>query len=596
MNLIKTTLAVVSLALATVLFSDPALASGTVLPSPDPTDEPADTAALPGEGYSLKVVDIEPETDPAILIAAQACVGLYNRKFGGSAYTRMKDKDFQWIEELGLKPDEIMDADRFLDTCMTEFPGCVRYSYKEQQTLLPNILTVGAVLEAIPLDEEMEVQCSNIVFDATEEFKERNTPYLATKYMYDNYINDTTGLAMLNPGYSRADRKVWDPEIARDMDPSMIDFVFSKKLFVMYLVNGCIECTKENTLLNDIVSRNPWPKPIGVYGYADYWLVFGGYLFESQTLCADSRNLGAIPTKVNNLSFFSTRREPIIDASEIKQNELENIEYDPTKTYVAFIVGDGDNIAFMMDARVEWFRQRTKSCLEGENSCPPLTWSISPHLPSIAPDVLKWYYEMSYETGKDYFMLPPSGHLYAYPSSMEEKTIQDKYVAATEKDAHLLGTNSTVHWEWFHNWRYAEEKFLPKYAKREGTIKGLFPVNVPYLLPTFTWDKKQFFKVLVGQDGAKVVLFRPREWRGINDRGERLVDKKFYLSPENMAKELGEYPRGTVAGVYMTSDGGLNLDNSLMELVKILPEHVCLVSSDTAIQLALEASETIEDK
>lgn len=192
-------------------------------------------------------------------------------------------------------------------------------------------------------------------------------------------------------------------------------------------------------------------------------------------------------------------------------------------------------------------------------------------------------------------MLPPSGHLYAYPSSLEEEVMQDKFVAATEKDARLLGTNSTVHWEWFTNWRYAEEKFLPKYAKREGAIKGLFPVNVPYLFPTFTWDHNRFFKVLVGQHGGKAVLFRPREWRGINDRGERL-DKKFYLSPRNMAKELSEYPRGTVAGVYMTSDGGLTLENSITELVKILPEHVRLVSTDTAVQLALEASEMIEAK
>jgi hypothetical protein len=574
MNLFKTVLAVVSFALATVLLPGPALAGAT----------------------SLKVVDIAPDTGPAVRIAAQACVGLYNRKSGGSVYTRMKNKDFQWIEELGIKPDEIMNAARFLDACMTEFPGCVRYSYNEQRALLPNILTVGAVLEAVPLDEQMEVQCGNIVFDAKDEFKERNTPYLATKYVYDNYVNHTTGLAMLNPGYDTKDRKVWDPEITKDMDPSMVDLVFSKKLFVMFLTNGCIKCTQQNTLLNDIVSKNPWPKPIGVYGYASYWMVFGGYLFESQTLCADSRNMGAIPTTVNNLSFFSTRREPIIDPGELKQNELEDIEYDPAKTYVAFVVGDGDNIAFIMDSRAEWFRERTRACLEGENSCPPLTWSISPHLPRIAPDVLKWYYEMSHQTGKDYFMLPPSGHLYAYPSSLDEKTIQDKFAAATEKDARLLGASSTVHWEWFNKWRYAEGKFLPKYAKREGTIKGVFPVNVPYLFPTFTWDHNQFFKVLVGQDGAKVVLFRPREWRGINDRGERLLDRKYYLSPGNMAEELGEYPRGTVAGVYMTSDGGLTLNNSLMELVKILPEHVILVSSDTAVKLALEASEAIEDK
>jgi hypothetical protein len=602
MKLIKSILAILALALAPVLVANPAFASGTVAPSrdaapgppPDFTDAPANMAPLSREGHSLKVVDLGPEATPAIQIAVQACVGLSNAKLGGSVYTRMKAQDFPWLEELDLKPDEIMDADRFLAACMTEFPRCVRYSYHQQQGLLPNILTVSAVLEAIPLDEEIKVSCRDMVFDATAEFKARATPYLATKYVYDNYADATTGLAMLNPGYNSADKKVWDPGITKAMDPSMIDFVFSQKLFVMFLVNGCIKGTRQNTLLNEIAGKNPWPKPIGVYGYADYWLVFGGFLFEAQTTCSDARNMGEIATTVNNLSFFSTRRPPIMEAGELKHNKSENIAYDPTQTYVAFVVGDGDNIAFIMDPRAEWLRQRTRACREEENSCPPLTWSISPHLTRIAPDVLKWYYEKSYETGKDYFMLPPSGHLYAYPSSLENN-IQDQFVAATEKDARLLGTNSTVHWEWLNKWRYAEEKFLPKYAKRDGAIQGLFPVNVPYMFPTFTWKDNQFFKVLRGQDGGRVVLFRPREWRGIDERGE-FLNKKCYLSPKNMAKELGEYPRGTVATVYMTSDGGLTLDNSFLELVKILPEHVRLVSSDTAIKLALEASEKMAHK
>jgi len=56
-----------------------------------------------------------------------------------------------------------------------------------------------------------------------------------------------------------------------------------------------------------------------------------------------------------------------------------------------------------------------------------------------------------------------------------------------------------------------------------------------------------------------------------------------------MAEELGSYPPGTVTWVYMTSDGGLSLDNSFMELERILPSHVQLVSTDAAARLALIA-------
>ncbi len=545
----------------------------------------------PGEGRLLTLVHIAQDTAPAAKIAVQACAGLCNRKRGGSVLTHIDDKDLQWIKELQLQPDRTLTAGEFLHACKAEFPRWVRYSYDKQRALLPNILTVSAVLEAIPIADEMNLQWDELVFDATAEFRDRDTPYLATKYVYEQYVNETTGLAMLNPGYSANDKRVLNPGLVDNMNPSMIDFVFSEKLFVMFLVNGCITCTNEHDLLNDIVSVNPWPKPIGVYGYANYWMVLGGYFFEAQTLCAASRNMGAIPTEVNNLSFFSTRREPIADPDEIPQNKLEDVHFDPTKTYVAFIVGDGDNINFMMGTRARWIRQRIDACRAGKESCPPLTWSISPHLARIAPDVLKWYYKMSRDTGKDYFTLPPSGHLYAYPSSLESPTMQDAFVAATEQDARLLGANSTVHWEFFHNWRYTEDEFLPKYAKEDGAIKGVFPVNVPYLLPTGTWLPNQCFKVIVGQDGGKVVLFKPREWRGVSDKGG-LIEERFVLSPEKMAKELSAYPRGTVTGIYMTSDGGLDLNNSIMELVKMLPDHVRLVSADTAVRLALEAPQT----
>jgi len=592
MDYIKTTWRVLSLLVAAALFSALAIASDAGRQSPGTSGGANLHPFRSGGDNSLIVVEMGTETGPATRIAAQACAGLYNRKSGGSVYTRMEDKDSEWIEELDLRPDETLKAEHFLESCMAEFPRCVRYSYDKQRELLPNILTVAAVIEAIPVDEKMEVKCNNIVFDAALEFQKHDTPYLSTKYVYENYVNETTGLAMLNPGYDKGEGKVWAPEIVEDMDASMIDFVFSEKLFVMFLVNGCVKGGRQNDLVNDIVSENPWTKPIGVYGYANYWNVFGGYLFEAHTTCSKFRNMGAIPTEVNNLSFFSTRREPITGPGELKQNEKKEIAYDPAQTYVAFIVGDGDNIAFIMDSRAEWFRGRVRACREG--ACPPLTWSISPHLSRIAPDVLEWYYSMSHKTGKDYFMLPPSGHLYAYPSSMEEMTIQNKFVAATEKDAQLLGTHSTVHWEWFNKWPYAEDKFLPKYA--DGAVKGVFPVNVPYMFPTFTWVRNRFFKMLTDKDGGKVVLFRPREWRGIDDSRGKFMDKKFYLTPEEMAKELGGYPRGTVTGIYMTSDGGLDLDNSIMELIKLLPEHVRLVSSDTAVRLALEAAGADEGK
>jgi hypothetical protein len=351
----------------------------------------------------------------------------------------------------------------------------------------------------------------------------------------------------------------------------------------VFLVNGCTDGHPEKAVLGRVVNAGRWPAPLGVYGYNNSWNVAGGYLHEAQTRCLDTRNMGAIASEANNLSFFATRAPSITTSSEVTQNALESVTYDPSRTYVAFVVGDGDNIAYMLSSRRDWFRQRLAACPTGA-ACPPLTWTISPHLTRLAPDVLRWYYDQSHRTGRDYFALPPSGHLYAYPTSLS-RPAADRFVAATEEDACVLGLGSTVHWDWNGTWRDAEDRFLPKYARVGGPIRGVFAMNVPYPLPAFTsWPDEQFFEVLSGADGGRVAVFRPRSWRGVNNDANR-----FFYGPPRMAEEINGHPRGTVTWVYLTSDGGLTLENSFTALVPLLAPHVQLVSTDTAARLALAA-------
>jgi hypothetical protein len=533
----------------------------------------------------LTVVQADATSPGSVKLSVQTCAGLYNRKEGGSVFVNLEAHDKVWLDELPLKADETLSEADFLTRCVADFPSCVRYNYKDQQKLLPNILTVASVLDAVPIDEGQAQACSSPVFDAKQVFADKATPYLATKYVFEQYGAQTTGLAMLSPGYDEHPTDSADPALTEEMRPALVDFAFSKKLFVLYLVNGCITDNPEKELLSSIVNAGNWPTPLSVYGYNSTWNVLGGDLYEAQTRCLDSRNMGAIASVTTNLSYFSSATPPIVEANVVQQNELEAIEYDASKTYVAFLVGDGDNIAYMMDARHDWFRQRLDQCASAANDCPPLTWTISPHLPQVAPEVLRWYYEQSHRTGNDYFTLPPSGHLYAYPTSLAAPE-QDRFVAETEQDARILGTTGTVHWEWFDSWHDAEDLFLPKYATANGPVRGIFPINVPYKLIAFPWwPKDRFFEVLSGADGGQVVVFRPREWRGVNDDADQ-----HFQSPQKMADELGGHPKGTVTWVYMTSDGGLTLENSFLAMSKLLPPHVQLVSADTATKLALAAS------
>lgn len=529
------------------------------------------------------VVDVPPETPATVQIAVQACAGLANRELGGSVYVQSEPADAQWLSDLGLAPSATVGPDEFLATCMEERRSCVRYAYATQQALMPNILTAGAALDAVPLDEGLSVSCDDVALDARVAFAELDTPSLATRYAFENYLSRTTGLAMLNPGYDIEASDLANPDLTRDTPAHLIDFVFSERLFVVFLVNGCSASSEEGQVLSDIVNAGRWPTPLGVYGYNNSWLV-GGFLHEAQTRCLPSRNMGAIPSETGNLSFFSTRRPAITHPSDLPPIPPEELAYDAAKTYVAFVVGDGDNVRYVMTQRRDWLVERIAGC-SGGGSCAPLTWTISPHLVHLAPDVLDWYYASLGATGADYFALPPSGHLYAYPTSMPEAE-QDRFAAATESDARILGATSVVHWDYFGTWNDAEALFLPKYARAGGAIRSVVPVNVPYFVDAFPWwPDESFYQVLTGEDGSPLVVFRPRQWRGVDDS-----DTRYFLSPANMAAEIGSYPPGTITAIYMTSDGGLSLGNSFTTLVDLLPSHVELVSVDAAARLAVTAT------
>ena len=56
-----------------------------------------------------------------------------------------------------------------------------------------------------------------------------------------------------------------------------------------------------------------------------------------------------------------------------------------------------------------------------------------------------------------------------------------------------------------------------------------------------------------------------------------------------MAKEINAYPKGTVTAIYLTSDGGGNLQD-IDALVQILEEHVQVVGDDIG-EMALAAAD-----
>lgn len=253
---------------------------------------------------------------------------------------------------------------------------------------------------------------------------------------------------------------------------------------------------------------------------------------------------------------------------------------------MAFIIGDGDNIDFIKGARKTWMDDRLTKCAgNGEPTCPPVLWTISPQLLTKAPKMIEWYFDAAQKTGADFFVLPPSGDLYSYPGEMPAE-YQANYVNNTEHDCLLMSTSGSVTWEWFYKWNAAIDDYLPRYSANK-IVKAFYQVNVPFPIPTFPcitdWclpSKNKF--TMIGED---VVLFHQREWRGTS--GNTLTSKS-ESTPQQMADEINNYKNGTVSAVYTTSDGGFTADD-LYEMITYLDDHVEIVNFETLTEMAIQA-------
>ena len=84
----------------------------------------------------------------------------------------------------------------------------------------------------------------------------------------------------------------------------------------------------------------------------------------------------------------------------------------------------------------------------------------------MAPKMLQWYYNEALKTGNDFFVLPPSGHTYSYPSEMSEPDLSN-FVKLTEEDAKVIGTTGTVAWGVVRLVAHRHDQLLPQVRREQ---------------------------------------------------------------------------------------------------------------------------------
>jgi hypothetical protein len=531
-------------------------------------------------------------------MATYVCQGLYSRDPSTAVYVIGDDTDRKWLNFTGGSAPKTTTQPDFEKRCLTDFPRYIRFNWTSQKELMPNIVTLAAVLDAVPLEDGAPTAGATMVFDAINEWS-GFTELEATSYMFDNHANKTTGLAKLNPGW-RWDNKVEDqlkPKLIGGTDLKLVDFIVKQRLFNFFLKNGCIKDTDEHALLERMLSdkrSSGWPRPIVVYGYDNSHPLFGGDVYEAETTCSKEHNMGQVASEgTTNLAFFSSR-PPI--ATPLVQIADPPLAFNKSKSYVAIVVGDGDNVQYVQHSRFSWMQDRVNRCKaaggpSNKTGCFPLLWSLNPHLTRIAPDWMRWYYNIAKTSGADWFVLPPSGDTYSYPSQ-QQKGDQATFVARTEEDCRLMNTSGSTTWETAGTWEGGIKSYYPRYATN-GIVTSFYAVNVPYDLPVTAFGEHEHYKLLGGTSTSDpIVLFKPQEWRGehcADGKGVPPFGKYSCPTAEEMAARLNDYAPGTVSAIYMTSDGGAHLD-TLYKLVPLLGEHVVVTNQNNLGRMAQVAA------
>lgn len=307
---------------------------------------------------------IQPE-----LLRAQTCIGLLNRVPGDGATDHDHQELFaekrsqyyanlsvtwqsnsnEWLDAVteGTDTEIILNSvDDLLEDCYSSHDlvkGCIKYNYDDQKLVVPNLVTLSGVLDAVLLDSSFLDSFDDdlpMIFDAMQEWADFDATD-ATEYMYDNYITYTNGLVKSNPGFDSSTNPT-DPELNGYMNAALVDFIVSNKMFNFYLTEGCIPLTRDHELMKKIAAYEGFEKPTAVWGYDSTFSYVAGSKFEAETDCV--KTLGQVASGgTPNLSYFS-QSDPIEEKGFLTSNPFPDLTYDPEKTYVLFLIGDGDNL------------------------------------------------------------------------------------------------------------------------------------------------------------------------------------------------------------------------------------------------------------
>ena len=320
--------------------------------------------------------------------------------------------------------------------------GFVLYNSSEGVDLLPTIVTLSGVFDAIAIDcgfrgnRDRQHLCAAgavsapVLFDARNRWKSNLT---AGAYAAE-YLLDRTGsndlMAVADPGL-----------LAQGY---LVDVVVQQRLFVM-ANKICTPFSASSKLFDKVAESEHWNREhlLSVMGYNG--------AEEVLNLCVLRHDvISLVSDFVINLSFLSLMTG-FFETPHAPLPPLATVRYNASKVYVALVRSDGDNLQIVTGGQRDQMEHRVRNCsfATADNmsvACPYQSWTLSNRLLQFAPSVLRWWYEQANKTGRDSFLFGPSGYGYNWPSLIEPETKAQQFADDTANASAALHWPAYIHW------------------------------------------------------------------------------------------------------------------------------------------------------
>jgi protein tyrosine phosphatase (PTP) superfamily phosphohydrolase (DUF442 family) len=461
--------------------------------------------------------------------------GIVNNKSHKQIYTLNSEQpDYQiWLEDLkknyGITYKNISDPWELLYNFKDYVDGYVLYDEGNNPSI-NNACSLCSLKDSIAVDTSIEYKAKlHGITKITGDCRDTDE-----SWAYDNLWNKGLNhsiVIQLEPNKSSALR----------------DYALMSKALIFYENN-----TKNTSLRDKIFSSMDGNKVCMGWGPDEFTNVSTTSKHGVSTVAADwSYNLTV-------LSAFETK--------PVKQKYIsKEIPKEDNVHYVTFIMSDGDNQQWNLGTNYssqKWYGSSYRGNFN-------LGWAISPSMYYLSPTVFNRYYESAASGNySDYFIVPPSGNGYIYPSKFDKEKLPpyinqlNNYMKQTDERYLAVIDDSSFH----------DTELWDQFTSKEN-IMGLFYLD---------YHKHDNYKgEIAWSKGKPIVSCRDLLWSGLED--EEQLTKNINFRIEQGQTDVKKAEAYTFVYVHVWSKDLSNVKNAISMLEK--NQRVRVVNPNTFMEL-----------